>query len=1508
MSDLKKPYEISLWEEEFVYIITETGSVDDRYETNTLPKDKSYTILNQYVKENKVATIGSNVMESPIKVFDPKFTQQTNGTNTLTFQLYYRYYDEDIDEFKLNPFFSLLVNERKIKLYYNDEWFDLVIKDVQEKSEGNVFSYTCKDQYINELSKNGYSLNFDNNSENNLGSVTELAEKILDGTEWLVGESDLIQQTNKEALYICNLPIEVRATCMNDFEYKREKYNAGDEILISPGQQIYIFYSSFKNKENPIQFLYNPTNQYITDDGGFILNSPNWKANINISNFFEQKLSISTNYFGEKLIANPVIKYIPEIDKYCNIYNNSGMKYYGYTETEYSSITEVQNILTNNINFISTNGWTGIDVNGAAASTVTLSNLSLNDVTYRTIEANFGTAGAIKNSGIYDNRKSTNGFVAGESYIFAIRVGHDNSNNGSIRGASIKGYNLEDTPNILETFFVSTLLTEQIVGLENYQIYKLVCQKSLSYNNLLKYDLDFYIEGTGILQIIDGKLFKERRDANGKLIVPDLQQSINSIIRSKIYLFPASLIDEVYPSKIFNTNDITFSAKLYQDELITNGFILIYSDNFEKRRNITGSKSNRFNLLQEVAETFECWARFYIIHDNLGRVVYEYENIGDNAKYIEGKTYYTKIEDSKVSKSKDFHFRIAKKEEINSYTLVNKNESVNTLITYYKKTEDDYEELLFDEGNFININADLLTKPIWAFKPNMDYYIRIGFDGKSSKYFIKNYNKFVTFKKYIGRENYVGFRYGINLKSIQRTINSDQIVTKLIVEPNTNQYAPNGFCSIQNAELNPTGETTIYNFEYYLRQNLLDKDCLYTDLYDDNNGLGLYVKYHDWNAKVAPLIEELVFQERELDKLFSDLTLATTALSESKEQYEEAVNEIKNSEGISYESAEILTKDEAQKSYSLTYIIKRDSAKTAIATAQTKLNNTKELYNKCNEKLSAIDHELYQIELKKHTLETEFYKKYSRFIQEGTWSSNDYINPEDYFLDGQMVSFTSAFPKITYTINVIEISQIEGYKPYYFQIGDKTYIEDTEFFGWNENGRPYQEEIIVNEVSYNLDDPSKNTIKVQNFKTQFEDLFQRIAATSQSLQYYEGEYRRAASAINADGSINSSFLQNSLKNNNLVLQNAREQSVYWDETGITISSAAAANEIVRLVSGGIMLSVDGGRTWATGITGAGINANMITTGQLDTSLIRVFSSDSPTFTWNSSGISAFSINEDNSVNYNQYVRFNQYGLYGWISEDNFDPKNIEQVIENANFSLTWKGLKINLPNTGEDNEVININDKFIVKGDGSIHATNGYFSGIIDGKTTPVIIQGEVTFDANATIIGAGIKVGGPNLDNFVVDSDGNVSIKGEISIEGAINFGSGQIGVVDVYVTGVMSKGLGIATGQTSISIADGGASLICGTSRILVSSAGIVFNDNGELSSIAGITETLNNLKDKVNSISNTITSNAGSTALVCGNSSITVFNSMGIQFNDRGNITTVASIMSEIDDLKNRVTALE
>ena len=123
MDELKKPYKITLWEDKPRYIYNQQNEV-----------------TNQWLEEVCIATIGSNTMDTPIRAFNPILTEDLNGSKTFTFTTYYRYWDDEAEEFKINPFTNLLVNERKVKLKYGDDWYDFVIKQVQENSNCGCIS------------------------------------------------------------------------------------------------------------------------------------------------------------------------------------------------------------------------------------------------------------------------------------------------------------------------------------------------------------------------------------------------------------------------------------------------------------------------------------------------------------------------------------------------------------------------------------------------------------------------------------------------------------------------------------------------------------------------------------------------------------------------------------------------------------------------------------------------------------------------------------------------------------------------------------------------------------------------------------------------------------------------------------------------------------------------------------------------------------------------------------------------------------------------------------------------------------------------------------------------------------------------------------------------------------------------------------------------------------------------------------------------------------------------
>jgi hypothetical protein len=160
MSIIKKPYEISVW--------------DDVWEGG------------KFV-EKRICVIGSDKMESQSRAIQPNFTRNTNGTKKFSFKMYKKYIDTTTGEKVTNPFSEYLISERKVKLKYKGEWHDFIIKNIVEDNSTYLYTYQLEDALVNELSKNGFGVILDEKKMNNIGTANELAARVLEETDWTVG-------------------------------------------------------------------------------------------------------------------------------------------------------------------------------------------------------------------------------------------------------------------------------------------------------------------------------------------------------------------------------------------------------------------------------------------------------------------------------------------------------------------------------------------------------------------------------------------------------------------------------------------------------------------------------------------------------------------------------------------------------------------------------------------------------------------------------------------------------------------------------------------------------------------------------------------------------------------------------------------------------------------------------------------------------------------------------------------------------------------------------------------------------------------------------------------------------------------------------------------------------------------------------------------------------------------------------------------------------------------------
>jgi hypothetical protein len=213
----------------------------------------------------------------------------------------------------------------------------------------------------------------------------------------------------------------------------------------------------------------------------------------------------------------------------------------------------------------------------------------------------------------------------------------------------------------------------------------------------------------------------------------------------------------------------------------------------------------------------------------------------------------------------------------------------------------------------------------------------------------------------------------------------------------------------------------------------------------------------------------------------------------SKEELAEVQDLFYKSAGFAYNNIPETEQSKVMQSISLSGYLQRISQAAAMQSdAKTRYEEAQTKYQAYESALNALDTKYKNAILLKNTLNKLFYSRYSRFIQEGTWIDESYIDDNLYYNDAMSVLYNSSNPKVSYTIDVISLASLPEteYQMFDFKIGDQTFIEDVEFFGYRADKiTPYQEKITVTETSENLDDPTKNTIKVQNYENQFQDLF-----------------------------------------------------------------------------------------------------------------------------------------------------------------------------------------------------------------------------------------------------------------------------------------------------------------------------------------------------------------------------------------------------------------------------------
>lgn len=1252
--------------------------------------------------ELKLGVLGSTDFDSPIAAYDIVKKTNVNGEKTLTFKIP-RYYYEDGEKLD-NPYISLINSERKIKLrdgkaypvdYEEDledtenRWSDFLIKSIDENKSDQYISIECKELQNTELGRNGWSITLDSELRNNFGTVKELGGRILYGSDWKMDESSSIIEGNVQPVVkayrnVPEYPIP-SITQISPLIEDKQTVELDNDIF-------YLFYKDldfsgdtikFKDDVTEIQLIYCgreiAAHDNLLDDDGVLIDEK-FAYNYTIESLDFSGLYIDsapTGFSCRKLVNSAKTLIEPVEDKYVELYKGSDNKdYYSYVDTTYLTSKIMKNYVANGSNFTSAVGWTKkedrnnqylfkatTDWNGEPSTVDTSTFINCLSFPHRDSDwslMNF-------NRGPYTNKIE---LVGKKEFVVRVK-------------GRLWDYTAEDT---------SDPVNIQLID-DSQDATKCHC-----FVGLYTYDTDTstYVAVTKTNSTItDG----EKPIDVKRFPLPSSSTEETSWVNKG---YPVAGTTRTFPEEDLEAETPVLAFYVDSDQYycmkitVKDDYAQKLSDTIYLGIGFHCPSNNKRVFYAEDIQLFEYIEGHYDVtsDEDFGTV---YPTDTPHAEIIQTRRFYY-VEDGRA-------------------TYVDGDD----LIPLYNNYES-VRSLDVKEGNYFNNLTSLAEK----FQGWISYNVKHYQDGKIM---LDENNKPIKTVKisqfHINDEiKWNGFNYDVNLTNIKRQIDSKSTTSKLIVKNNNNKYAKNGICSIVRAKNNDLYSNIIYNFDYYITQGLIDQDEFNKYFYGNSEsigeGTGWYYQigaanknYYEVNQIIASLQTRINDVQEKLN--YADIAYEETdqAVENYRSLYETALK--------SFLSSVIGSGNTTVSTDNSSYLL---SWKYKYFTALSELQNYEKQKTQLQNSLAELEEQLNEYRINQEdyknvidNLNDEFYTKYSRFLQEGTWNDDSYTDDTMYYLDACKVSNQSAYPKITYDISVIDVGDDSEYEWFKFDVGNRSYVTDPQFFGYDfttitSGGQsvrqiksPHKKEIVITEKEICYDNPTQTKLVVRTYKDEFKELFSKITASVQSLQYAKGGYERASQVIEADGQVSIRSLEESLSNNSFKITSVNNESMeFGSNTGLQVSDVQNMAKITRLTSRGLVISQDGGLTWDTAISGDGINTHLLQAAEIETNKINIVSASGTPFIWNDEGLNAYIDGYDTANR--AFVRFNQFGVFGVNNIRKGYTVNIEL---NAEPEVTF-----NLVNTVDydrfKNEVcfIDEEDKFYI---------NANFQIICDGAT-----------------------------------------------------------------------------------------------------------------------------------------------------------------------------------------------
>ena len=651
-------------------------------------------------------------------------------------------------------------------------------------------------------------------------------------------------------------------------------------------------------------------------------------------------------------------------------------------------------------------------------------------------------------------------------------------------------------------------------------------------------------------------------------------------------------------------------------------------------RTLEQSKSNRFNLIQELSKVFECYPQFYIEFDTNGRIL-----LDENGKMKKHVFFMTE-------KGADQYAGFRYEKNLSSISRTVDSNSLTTKM-YVESVDSD----LTDSGLCtIQTAADNIGRN--AYVLNFSYYTTKGL-----------LNPIQTQRDVFGIEKGdLAFLPVIGQYNKKYDEYSNLIINMTNQEMSTlqasNEVAVTGIGTALE-ERKKVGQR-LYQFK--TTQTTERRGALVTTIttksYTTSDTYQTYLgKYREQAVILWGLVEQLFFsgdyfsyctidtEKGTINNLtvnYSNPSAANSEIQDLIKKYKDTYCKGELFWRLTLEGFKDIKKDST---YEPPFTNWNDFKEKVVDTQEYQVNGDLGQYRSLYNQVKHWKLERAKILNKINEISDKFYKIYEPYIKEGTWTDSNYLTDNEYYWAAENVLEDSCKPKLTYNINVVDISPLVEYSDdYKFDLGDTTYLEDIDFFGVNEKtGLPNRQKVIISEITYSLDKPQENSITVQNYTSAFDDLFESISASVQSLTYNENTYKRSSN-FTAKQYVQTDSLQGTLDMGDLTLIDANDNNIVLDESGTQGNAIDNASSQYKLSGEGLFFSTDGGTTWDLGVGPKGFNMDYAKFGSLDASKVQIVDGQYIYFLWDKNGINAYRNPATSTTGLVDFARFNRYGL------------------------------------------------------------------------------------------------------------------------------------------------------------------------------------------------------------------------------------------------------------------------